>query len=327
MRARFAMMLGVVVGCGGAVAPAAKQSAEEGPAGDVQAPPPDPGNDNPGAAAPSDPRGGPGGTSSCKISPNAADPVDAKNEPAIYWAECNAVRAARLDGSGTKTIAIGEVPSAVAIDELHAKIYWTDNGNDSIVRASYDGTDATFVYKNADQFSNPDGIAVDGAAAKIFWTESGAVKTAGLDGASPAVLYSAKFATAVATASPGTLFFTDNSTDSVSRGDYAGGAPAVLASSTDPLSNPDAIAVSATDVFWGQVGGLLRMSRVGSAPSTIVSGGFVDGVAFDEASNRVYFADNRSDTVAYVSPAGGPVTVIYTAIHQLANPRGVALHR
>ena len=241
----------------------------------------------------------------------------------LYWTEANLVRASRLDGSGVVTIATGGFPTGIAVDAASCKVYWADNETDSITRANLDGSLPQVVYSNADPFSNPNGIAVDDDAGKIFWTESNVVKWAGLDGSSPAVLYTASFPTGVSVAS-GAVFFTDNMTESMSRGDYAGHAPTVFTLSTDAFSNPSAVAI-AGDVFWAEAGGVYRMAQDGSARVQVATPSFPGGVAIEPDSRRIYFTDNIDDTVSYVSGDGTGRTVVYKAADAFANPRGVAI--
>jgi DNA-binding beta-propeller fold protein YncE len=221
------------------------------------------------------------------------------------------------------TVATGSFPTGIAVDAAGGKVYWADNETDSITRANLDGSSPEVVYRSSDPYSNPNGIAIDHDAGKLFWTESNVVKCAGLEGSSPAVLYTASFPTGVSVAS-GKVFFTDNMTGSMSRGDYAGDAPTVFTLSTDAFSNPSAVAI-AGDVFWAEAGGVYRMAQDGSARVQLATPAFPGGVAIEPASHRIYYTDNIDDTVSYVSADGSGRTAVYKATDAFSNPRGVAI--
>src|SRR5262245_58463423 len=108
----------------------------------------------------------------------------------IYWADLantGAGRIARgnLDGSNVidvTTTGLSQQPSAVAIDQIEAKIYWTDGlalgGAGAIHRANLTGTGAEMIVPNAGLSG---GIAVDPINGKVYWTRPDGVYRANLD--------------------------------------------------------------------------------------------------------------------------------------------------
>jgi len=247
--------------------------------------------------------------------------------PGLYWTENDVVRAMRLDGSNVATVAKGAFPTGVAVDMTGKKLYWADNGSDTISRSNLDGSKPEVVYTSPDRFGNPHGVAVDGVAGMLFWTESSAVKSASLDGTGMAVAYTRSYPTGVAVSGAGDLFFTDNTTDTVSRGSYDAQPAVTLFTAADSFDNPTSVAVDTTAgfVFWGQVGGVYRMAIQGSgAPIKVADAAYCDGVAVDPVGGRVYFTDNVTDTIASVLYDGSVRVELYRSSDKLSNPRGLA---
>src|SRR5262249_48267861 len=79
------------------------------------------------------------------------------------------------------------------------------------------------------------------------------------------------------------------------------------------LVNPRGIAVDATNIYYGAVGGIYACAIVGcnSAPMQIASADQPYGVAVDTAF--VYWVDYGNGTAHRVSKAGGPDSVLYDA--------------
>jgi sugar lactone lactonase YvrE len=272
----------------------------------------------------------------CGVGPPVGPTVDFSGS-VMFWTECNVVRAANLDGTGKTTVVTGTFPTGVAIDAVAGKLYWADNGTDTINRADLDGGAAEVLYTSADRYANPNGVAIDHAANRIFWTEhslpdggAGYVKSAALDGTNPVIVYTALFPIGVAAAPTGSeLFFTDNGPDTVTRGDYAGGGPFVLHATDGGAQNPAAVAVDEARglLFWTEPGGVFRMPADGGAPTKVADAGYSDGVTFDPNGAQLYFTDNLSDTVTRIGYDGGAPTVVHQAHSVYSNPRGVAVLR
>lgn len=252
-------------------------------------------------------------------------------KPVLYWTENSFVRASSLDGTASRTIAVGEYPTGVAIDAVAGQLYWADNETDSITRANLDGSDAKVIYTSSDTFANPNGIAIDHAANRIFWTEAstptnanGYVKSAALDGSGATALYTGQFPTGVALSAP-FLYFTDNGTDTVTQGRYDGSAATVLYTDSDRFSNPSSVIVAGSRVFWGEAGGVYGMNTDGTGAGKILAGGYPDGIALDPTGPYLFVADNEGDTITRVGYDGSAPTVVYRNADAFSNPRGVAV--
>jgi hypothetical protein len=112
----------------------------------------------------------------------ALDPID----NAIYWTQIpQSIARSNLDGSAVETViqfAFGGAFSAIAVDSIGKKLYWTDSLADSIRRANLDGTNVEVVLTGV---IHSNGIALDVAAGKMYWTESSSgqrIRRANLDG-------------------------------------------------------------------------------------------------------------------------------------------------
>lgn len=184
----------------------------------------------------------------------AANPTGIAVDPAhgkLFWAEGSRVRSSSLDGANVTTIitgAAGNVPSSVALDATNQRVYWTDNGTDTVNRADYNGANSAVIYAALDGTSNPRGLAIDVVANKLFWAEGANIRTSGLDGTlvTTAVIGVAGTNVPDAVAVNPTrklLYWTDNGTDSVHVAPYTGTAPRELFHNADKFSNPQGVAV------------------------------------------------------------------------------------
>lgn len=109
----------------------------------------------------------------------------------VYWADLanngtGRIARGNLDGSNVTdvtTTGFAQQPSSVAIDQIEAKIYWTDGlalgGNGAIHRANLNGSNSEMIVPNAGLSS---GIAVDAINGKVYWTSFEGVYRANLDG-------------------------------------------------------------------------------------------------------------------------------------------------
>ncbi len=169
----------------------------------------------------------------------------------LFWAEGSNVRSSALDGSQLANVITGtatNLPTSVALDPVTSRVYWTDNGTDTVNRADYSGANATVLYTAADATANPRGLAIDLAAGKLFWAEGAVIRSSLLDGTfvTTAVSGVASKNTPDAVAVDPTrklLYWTDNGTDAVHVAPYSGGIPKALFQNPDKFSNPQGIAV------------------------------------------------------------------------------------
>ncbi|KAK2154046.1 hypothetical protein LSH36_278g02076 [Paralvinella palmiformis] len=81
------------------------------------------------------------------------------------------------------------LPSDIALDSTHRLIYWTDIGNNTIERATYEGTDRFLIL---DELAGPIAIALDPEGRLLYWADfnSGTMNKANMDGSGRAQMAS-----------------------------------------------------------------------------------------------------------------------------------------
>lgn len=118
------------------------------------------------------------------------DPVD----DFIFWTdeEGNAIRRARLDGTGQMDIITTEIehPDGIAIDWLARNLYWTDTGTDRIEVCRLDGSSRKVIIN--EHLEEPRAIAVAPSLGWMFWSDWNVkkpkIERAALDGSERVVL-------------------------------------------------------------------------------------------------------------------------------------------
>lgn len=86
----------------------------------------------------------------------------------IYWNGGQTIQRANLDGTGVEAL-VDLRPSyanQVAVDQSHAKIYWTQINPDLIRRANLDGTNVETVLSDSTAWT----IAIDEINGYIYWS-------------------------------------------------------------------------------------------------------------------------------------------------------------
>jgi hypothetical protein len=107
----------------------------------------------------------------------------------VYWPEMTypdyAIDWAAIDGSGGKTLPIGEAAprGGIAVDDLGGRVYWVSEGKE-ILSMRLDGTDLRPLAVGTAPFSNVRALAIDEATRTLYWANSGAhaISFAKLDG-------------------------------------------------------------------------------------------------------------------------------------------------
>jgi hypothetical protein len=210
----------------------------------------------------------------------------------VFWQQTHsgsggnqwAIHSANLNGSGHTVLSTwtqngGGNTLGVAADRVNHQVYWTDaNG---INRANYNGTGTTSLVS----FFHATDVEVDPSANRIFWTgndSSGTVGiwTATLNGANPIALATLPANVGVygLTVNPGTqtVYWSNSSGGQISALPYAGGTPTTI------LSSP-----------W-----------------------YIQGLEYEATTNRLYMVNKGTASVAWMNPAGGPVTTVFTGSGQ-----------
>ena len=262
-----------------------------------------------------------------------------------------AVREIAVDDGGVKTVFEGTPLSnyvtSVAVDS-QGRVYWLDNGTDSLTRVEADGSGTQVLYTAADAFSNPSGLTLDEPRGALYWVESGRIMKAQLDGGAVATFLPMSgntYPTSVVVEPSGLfVFFTDEGTDTVNRIGADGSGRVVLHTAAGAFSNPRALAIdfNAGLMFWGEGFALVRAPLDGGTATTIDPGvteaTTVTGVALDLGAQQVYWTDNGTDALARANYDGSGKTRLYqsapfdpgvmdggSSTLNFTNPQGVAL--
>jgi sugar lactone lactonase YvrE len=259
-------------------------------------------------------------------------PTDTSGLPKeLFWAEIGrgTLHAAAIDGTAPHVIVSTALfPDGLAIDRTARRIYWVENGTDSVFSAFYDGSSITTLHTNPDAFSNPRAIAVDHEHDLMFWSEGFGIQRAALDGTAVIAVVTGGFPTGVALDVAGSkVYWGDNATDSIRRANYDGSGGEVLYTSTDERSNPNGVAVdvAAGLVFWTEVGAVRAANLDGSAVRTVATAMFPTAVAVQPSLRLLYWTDNGTDSVERVRYDGAARELLYHSTDDRSNAAGIAI--
>lgn len=265
----------------------------------------------------------------------------------VYWADQGSsfgasIHRADLSGNNAETLLTtgGEglvTPSAIAIDAMHAKLYWADMDADTIRRADLDGANAEDVLTAGDGIDVPFGIAVDAAAQKLYWSEGGAtpdtLRRANLDGSGIETLVSGNGVGQIALDLMGAkVYWTDVSgSTGLYRADLDGtNVEHIVASASALLYTGLAVSPQMGKIYWAEtgVGQIQRCNLDGSSFEVIADGAEVGtpvGVAFDETDGTLYWTDLSSSAVMRADPDGANASVVLDDTDGLGSPVSVAI--
>jgi len=189
-------------------------------------------------------------------------------------------------------------PRGIAIHAAAGKIYWSNQGDNTIVCAPLAGGAVDKLYGPSGVVSGPGGVAIDAAAERIYWANDfdNTIRGGVLAGGSVAnALYDAHGgvngpgAVAIDPAG-GRIYWTNSGDNTIRRGKLAGGFP--------------------PDTLYGSADGVK---------------GPVD-LAIDVAGGRIYWT-NAGDYTIRGAPltAGGHVAVLYDLSDGVSGPSGIAI--
>jgi Low-density lipoprotein receptor repeat class B len=210
----------------------------------------------------------------------------------IYWSNGPLeIGRANLDGSGTPNqsfIPGARTPTALAVDDTHGFIYWVDQRDETIGRASLSGGSTTVNNNLINAFGPPTGVAVDSTHGFVYWTvafsaSNGAIGRANLDGSSP------------------TYFLLSN------------------------LFGAQGITLDSNYIYWAGVSSIGRTNLDGSGtPNQSFILGAREPAALAVDSTSVYWADQVDGTIGRGSITGGSTGLNNLFIDTLGNDTGVA---
>lgn len=235
---------------------------------------------------------------------SAFDPEDGK----VYWTDGYMMRRADYDGlhvDGFKMEGVEELvrvsqpfrPRGIALDAVRRKVYWTDEGKQTIDRADLDGSNAETVVEG---LLDPKGIDIDEANGKMYWTEHDRIGRADLDGSSAELLVEGlprPYGIEIDGAS-GKVYWTDQA--GVQRADLDGSNAEVLVRLEPSGGRRIAIDGVGGKMYWTQEYWIQRADLSGAnieiflPEETEIQGipsiGFPVSVAVDEVGRKLYWS-------------------------------------
>jgi hypothetical protein len=221
----------------------------------------------------------------------------------IYWSNRGSglLERSLYDGTGRSTVLdnAGSNVRGIALDLLHNKIYYADNGLDILYQLNLDGTDRIIIFQTGPS-SFPADLKLDISSGQIYFCDQSKaqIRRVNFDGSSPATLI----------------------TDATYQPYYL---------DLDPVKGK---------IYWGDfdgtsanTGNVFRMNRDGSGRETIVTGNLeTRAVCVDTAGQMLYWV-NRNAAKIMRCPLGAlPVnandaTKVQTLYAGLDTPHGMVL--
>jgi hypothetical protein len=215
--------------------------------------------------------------------------------PTVPVTPSGVLRTSRLDGSNNERL-VGQLPhpGAIALDDEHGLIYWTDLETMEIMRSQLDGSSVETVLPAQPEISDLGGLVIDAQNDKLYFSYVNPL----IDGLYPGAI--------------GRLDLANSVVDSIVAG----------------LSHPEGLALHQDVLFWADdllaSGGVIGRVELDSGdPSFIVTElQSPVGLAIDPMSELLYWTDWRAGTVQRSNLDGSDRTDILTGLNQ---PRALAL--
>ena len=247
---------------------------------------------------------------------SAFDPADGK----VYWtngyviqrADYVTVTGLHVDGfkmEGTEDlvrVSLPFVPKGIAVDAVGRKMYWTDEGKQTIERADLDGSNAEILVEG---LLDPKGIDINETGGKMYWTESGRIGRSDLDGSNAEVLVGGLFGPYGVTvdAASRKVYWTDRT--GVQRANLDGSSAEVLVRSESSRGRRIAIDGVEGKMYWTHEDKIQLANLNGSNVETFLpeevedpsltrqhlSIGFPASIAVDEVGRRLYWSAYEFD--------------------------------
>ena len=268
----------------------------------------------------------------------------------LYWTEDQAggqsIQRANLADGATIEVLLDSIdgvvdPQNIAIDAAAGKLYWTDTISATIFQADLiDGGNVTPLLTSADGLVAPYGLAVHSGTNQLFWSDSGSINK--VDLANTAVITPVVSGTLFAAP-----FFLEEEGDSLY---YIVGAGAMLIADldgnfigqlSDNVSIDSAPPDFTVDIGRGYTYMTTDSSGIVGTDNGVVKFAFNDpefaqvwgdnsnepqGIVLDTAGNKMYWADQATDTIYVADILTGTQPISATAlITGLNNPTGLAI--
>jgi DNA-binding beta-propeller fold protein YncE len=272
----------------------------------------------------------------------ACDPdQDPSGTPArVFFSDGASLRELVSGGGDPKVVVAGTTmqnyPTALAVDTMSKRLFWTDNVTDALSAVSYDGAGAIALATATDLYANPAGVAVDAAHDWVYWGEGHVLRRAHRDGSGNSVIVSGismqNYITGVAV-SPTTqrVYWTDNVTDALKACDSDGSNVVQLYRSADVFNNPRGVAIDPGTgyLFWSEGNHVYRAALDGSGVTKIVAGAldqnFPGSLAVDAVRHRIYWSDSGTDGLYVADESGSNPQLLFQSSDAYSNPAGVAV--
>lgn len=247
------------------------------------------------------------------------DPTDGK----VYWTNGYVIQRAdyvtglhvdgfKMEGAEDLVrVSLPFIPKGIAVDAVGRKMYWTDEGKQTIDRADLDGSNAEVLVEG---LLNPKGIDIDETGGKMYWTESDRIGRSDLDGSNAEVLVgglSGPYGVTVDDASR-RVYWTDRT--GVQRADLDGSSVEVLVRSESSRGRRIAIDGVKGKVYWTHEDKIQLADLNGSNVETFlpeevelpdlvrqsISIGYPVSLSVDEVGRRLFWSAYEYDD--YVTP-------------------------
>jgi hypothetical protein len=266
----------------------------------------------------------------------------------IYWGGAGAsgskISWSELDGSGGADLSLGtapvHIPSGVAPDPAHNRIYWANASpapDGSIAYASLDGGNGGKLNTGSASVDDPHGVTIDSDTGRIYWANSGndTISWAKLDGGGGGDLKTTGadiFRPEGVAIDPGVgkIYWANQNGSTISYANLDGSGGGGTLSKTPPyVAQAQGVAIDpvARKIYWTNWGDStigwanLDDSAAGTLPITasMLAGPF--GLAVDPEAGKIYWTNHSDQTINYANLDGsGPGTLsVNGATHESPN--------
>jgi DNA-binding beta-propeller fold protein YncE len=243
----------------------------------------------------------------------------------IYWGNSsNTISFAALDGSESGSIDVGGAPIAnprgLAIDSTDQRIYWANNGGDSLGSASISGGGGLRFETGELATVRPVGAAVDPIAGRLYWIDSPAEKIVfgKLDGSFSAFLPTTgatvnRPSSLVIDRTAGRIYWTNGIGQkpiSFANLDGSGGGDLNTAGALAPFPQGIAIDRAHGRLYWANLVtptiGFARLdgSGGGNLPTGAATAQTPAGIAIDPLGGRLYWANSGGTKLSFANLDG-----------------------
>jgi low density lipoprotein receptor-related protein 5/6 len=255
----------------------------------------------------------------------------------IFWVEqgSDTVNAVDSDGSSSDLlidIGASSYLRSIAVDPQNSRLYYSDDQQSRIERASFTGANRGNVISSLDK---PVGIDIDVANGKLYFADQGetpGIFRVNVDGSElePLITTGVEHPYGVALdLDAGRIYLVDNGVNAVFRANLDGSALTNLNVPDVDLPIQISLDLSAGKFYWSEIGAVKRIRRAnldGSAAEVIVSRATFSnfsqalGIKVDALAHALYFIDGNAIRRSNLDGSG-----VTTVLSDLDGPVGLAL--